>query len=134
MRRWSLVVTVVLVASLVFPAAASAASAQWGGFWHVVQPGQTVFSIGRLYDVSPYAIATANALPNWNVIYAGQWLWIPSSGYTPGGYCARSHYVSRGETLLGIGRWYGVSAWSIAQANGIYDLNRIYAGTWLCIP
>jgi LysM repeat protein len=129
----------VLLASLILPATVSAAPARWGGFWHQVYFGQTVFSIGRLYGVSPYAIAAANGLANWNVIYAGQWLWIPSGyGYPPypSPYpgCARSHYVSPGETLLGIGRWYGVSAWSIASANGIYNLNRIYAGQWLCIP
>jgi len=136
MRKVTLVVVIVLVLSLVAPLAVSAAPAHSGGFWHQVQWGQTVFSIGRWYGVSPYAIASANGLGNWNVIYAGQWLWIPSGGGWPGPgpYCARSHYVSYGETLLSIGRWYGVSAWSIAAANGIYNLNRIYAGQWLCIP
>jgi LysM repeat protein len=134
MRRIS--VAVVLIVSLALPATALAAPARWGGVWHQVQRGQTLFSIGRWYGVSPYAIAAANSLANWNVIYAGQWLWIPSGGYSPGPYpgCARNHYVSPGETLLGIGRWYGVSAWSIAAANRIYNLNQIYAGQWLCIP
>ncbi|MGH7463203.1 MAG: LysM peptidoglycan-binding domain-containing protein [Longimicrobiales bacterium] len=145
MRRMSLVIIFVLVVSLVAPAAASAAPAQSGGFWHQVQHRQTVFAIGRLYGVSPYAIASANGLANWNIIYVGQWLWIPGGPYKPYPYprpypypypygCARSHYVSPGETLLGIARWYGRSAWSIAAANNIYNLNRIYAGQWLCIP
>lgn len=135
MRRMTLVVVFVLVASLIAPAAAWAAPAPSGGFWHQVQRGQTVFAIGRLYGVSPWSIASANGLWDWNVIFAGQWLWIPGGwGPGPGPYCARSHYVSYGETLLSIGRWYGVSAWSIAAANNIYNLNRIYAGQWLCIP
>lgn len=137
MRRVSLILAFVMIVSLVVPLTASAAPAQSGGVWHQVRYGQTVFSIGRLYGVSPYAIASANGLANWNVIYAGQWLWVPSGGWGwpgPGPYCARSHYVSPGETLLSIGRWYGVSAWSIASANSIYNLNRIYAGQWLCIP
>jgi len=135
MRRMSLVIALALVASLWLTSVASAAPAQSGGFWHQVQRGQTVFAIARLYGVSPYALASANGLANWNRIYAGQWLWIPSGiSYTPGRSCARSHYVSRGETLLGIARWYGVSAWSIAATNNIYNLNRIYAGQWLCIP
>ncbi|MBU0493103.1 MAG: LysM peptidoglycan-binding domain-containing protein [Chloroflexi bacterium] len=29
---------------------------------------------------------------------------------------------------------YGVSYWAIAQANGIANPSRIYAGTWLYIP
>lgn len=138
MRRMSIVVVVLLVAALIAPATASAAPAQWGGFWHRVHFGETVFSIGRLYGISPYSIAAANGLGNWNLIYAGQSLWIPGYGSPyPGPYpwpgCARQHYVSPGETLYGIARWYGVSAWSIASANGIYNLNRIYAGQWLCI-
>ncbi len=100
-----------------------------------MQYGETVFSIARWYGISPYAIASSNGLGNWNLIFAGQSLWIPWGGWTPGpSGCARSHYVSYGDTLLGIGRWYGVSAWSIASANGIYNLNQIYAGQWLCIP
>jgi len=136
MRRLSLIVAVIVLVSLIAPATVSAHA---GGFWHQVQAGQTLFSIGRWYGVNPYAIASANSLPNWNLIYAGQWLWIPGvgDGYShPGPYpgCARSHYVSPGETLLGIGRWYGVSAWSIGAVNNLYNLNHIYAGQWLCIP
>lgn len=44
---------------------------------HIVKSGETVFSIGREYDVSPYDIAYANYLYNWNYIYAGQYLCIP---------------------------------------------------------
>lgn len=133
MRRLSFVVALVMLVTLIAPVTASA---QAGGFWHQVQAGQTLFSIARWYGVNPYAIASANSLPNWNVIYAGQWLWIPRGYYSPGPYpgCARSHYVSPGETLLGIGHWYGVSAWSIAAANNVYNLNYIRAGQWLCIP
>ena len=135
MRRTSIVIVLVLIASSLLPLTASAAPAQAGGFWHQVARGETLFGLARWYGVSAWSIAQANGLANWNKIYAGQWLWIPfSGGYSPGWPCARSHYVSRGETLSGIARWYGVSAWSIAQANGIYNLNRIYAGQWLCIP
>lgn len=135
MRRTSVVIVLLLVVALVFPATVSAAPARQGGFWHRVHYGETVFSIARWYGISPYAIASANGLGNWNLIFAGQSLWIPWGGWTPGPIgCARSHYVSYGDTLLRIGRWYGVSAWSIASANGIYNLNQIYAGQWLCIP
>lgn len=44
---------------------------------HFVQPGQTLFGIGRSYGVSPWAIAYANGLPNPNYIRAGQCLVIP---------------------------------------------------------
>ena len=124
--------------------AASAASPDPGGVWHRVRWGETLFSIGRLYRVNPWAIARANRLPNPNCIYAGQALWIPR-GWGPGpGPCptcprprpsCRFWYcVRRCDTLLRIARRFGVSPWAIAHANRIYNLNLIYAGTRLCIP
>jgi LysM repeat protein len=83
-----------------------------------------------LYGVNPYAIARANCLPNPNRIYTGQVLLIPSY-YS---YYPRIHVVAYGETLLSIARWYGVNPWAIAQANGIWNLNYIYAGQRLVIP
>ena len=101
--------------------------------WHWVQPGETVFSIGRLYGVNPWTISSANGLANPNWIYAGQRLYIPAgNGYPPS--CGSYYWVKLGDTLQGIGRAYGVSPWSIASANGIYNLNRIYAGQRLYIP
>jgi LysM repeat protein len=44
---------------------------------HVVQPGETLFSIARRYGTTVWAIAMANHLYNPNVIYAGQTLVIP---------------------------------------------------------
>ena len=55
---------------------------------HVVQYGETLFSIGRMYDVNPYQIAEANGLYNPNYIYAGQVLYIPYGSHYPwGGGC-----------------------------------------------
>jgi spore germination protein len=48
-----------------------------GGTYHTVQYGQTLYSIGRYYGVSPWAIASANRIHNMNRIYAGQRLCIP---------------------------------------------------------
>ena len=68
-------------------------------------------------------------------IYAGQWLYIPAGPpYYPYPPCGSYYTVRYGDTLLGIGRIYGVSAWSIAAANGIYNMNRIYVGQQLLIP
>lgn len=44
---------------------------------HVVQSGETLYSIARHYGTTYWAIAMANNLPNPNVIYAGQRLVIP---------------------------------------------------------
>jgi LysM repeat protein len=44
---------------------------------HIVQPGETLYSLARRYGTTPWAIAMANRLANPNVIYAGQSLVIP---------------------------------------------------------
>jgi len=44
---------------------------------HVVQSGETLYSIARRYGTTYWAIAIANHLSNPNVIYAGQRLVIP---------------------------------------------------------
>jgi len=122
----------VLVASLLLSTSAAAAPAMWSApGYHLVRAGETLWSIGRLYGVSAWAIASANHLADPNKIYAGQWLYIP---HRPVPRPARYHWVKAGETMLSIGRLYGVSPWVIASANGIYNLNRIYIGQRLVIP
>ncbi len=45
-----------------------------------------------------------------------------------------THTVQAGQNLFRISLNYGVSLSSLAAANGIYDVNRIYAGQVLVIP
>jgi len=51
--------------------------------YHLVRAGETLYSIGRLYGVDPYAIATANGLSNPDYIYIGQLLYIPEDAGPP---------------------------------------------------
>lgn len=155
----SLLIAVLVVALLAVTVSVAFAS---GGTYHRVSYGETLFSIGRYYGVNPYAIADANDLYNPNHIYAGQVLYIPSyhhydgcnyncDGYQDGyydgyydgcydctdyydGYAPNHHVVAYGETLTSIAYYYGISPWALAQANRIYNLNRIYAGQVLYIP
>lgn len=121
---------------------------------HIVQPGQYIAQIARLYNVTPQAILAANPqVTNPNLIFPGQTLVIPTCGPIPiqppqppivvppgpgtggiPGTCRWWHYVTPGQTMLGISRLYGVSPFAIAEANRIFNLNLIYAGTTLCIP
>ena len=101
---------------------------------HVVQRGETLYSIAREYGVSMWNIARANGITNPSKIYAGQRLVIPT-GQSPGTEPAGTvHIVQRGETLYSIACRYGVSVWNIARANGIANPNRIYVGQRLVIP
>ncbi len=53
---------------------------------------------------------------------------------TYGGKSGSCYWVKYGDTLSSIAWRYGTTAWAIARANGIYNLNWIYAGMKLTIP
>jgi len=75
-RRGLLLVVFLLALQLL--AGATTALADPG--WHQVLPGQTLYSIGRMYGVNPYSIAAWNGLANPNYIRAYQWLYVPTYG------------------------------------------------------
>ena len=58
-------------------------------------------------------------------------LGVASVALASGGTYHKVHY---GDTLFSIGRQYGVNAYRIAEANGLYNPNHIYAGQVLYIP
>jgi LysM repeat protein len=122
----------VLVVALVLPAVAHAQ----GGV-HVVQRGETLYSIARRYGTSVTALVQANGLRNANFIWVGQRLTIP--GGSAGGGSSSSggggvHVVRWGETLYAIARRYGTSVTALVQTNGLRSANYIYAGQRLRIP
>ncbi len=126
----------VLLAVLMFPAAASAAGPQW----IVVNWGDTLAGIAARYGTTIGALMQANSLPNPNFVYAGQRLYVPSSRNAPapsnGGNAATAAYytVHAGDTLYSIASRYGVSAASIAQANKLWNYDFIWTGQVLKIP
>ncbi len=145
----ALIVAVLLIASL-----SSSANAA-GPMYHTVQRGQTLYSIARHYGTTVWAISCANGIYNPNYVYAGQVLLIPG-GWQEG--CKPAHqpmpqpqpakwhpqpqpkpvgcyYTVRwGDHLYRIALRYGVSWTVIAQANGLYNGNYIYAGQVLRVP
>ncbi len=107
---------------------------------HVVQAGETLFSISRRYGVSVSSLTAANHLVNPSAIYAGQQLVLPggaaasgSPGYTPAA-SSTTHTVSVGETLFSIAQRYGTSVWVLAQVNNIGNPSLLYSGQVLTIP
>ena len=144
MRQLKWIVPLVVVLSLVLAPAAFAAPAAPApqaascGYWYPVQWGQTLAAISRATGVSSWAIAQANGLVNPNYIQAGQSLWIPCPPGPPPPppppSCGYWYTVRWGDTLNSIAWRSGVNVWTIAQANGIFNLNRIYAGQALWIP
>ncbi len=127
---WALFILALVLAPMSGAALAQPVAA--GEITHIVQPGQTLFSIARMYSVDVWTLARANNIVNPNRIYAGQRLVIPAKSTTPP--AANVYVVKAGDTLYSIARLYKTTAWAIAQANGIYDLNHIYVGQRLVIP
>ena len=84
MKKILPIIGLVVLLTLFVAPAASAAPPAWGGDCggehHCVRWGETLYSIGRMYDKDPYYIAQVNGLYNPNHIYAGQVLYIPGGG------------------------------------------------------
>lgn len=153
MRRlhWILLLVVALSlmgapVALAAPATAaptSATVAQTCGYWYQVRWGDTLNAIAWRTGVSVGTIMQANGLTNPNYIPAGLWLWIPCPPappppppppQPPPPNCGYWYPVRWGDTMYSIAWRTGVNAWTIAQANGIRNINYIYAGQSLWIP
>lgn len=107
-----------------------------GARTHIVQPGEQLRFIAARYGTTWQALAAVNNIPNPNRIYAGQVLVIPAVGgpVVPPPITGGRYIVQPGDTMYRIGARFGVNIWDIARANGILNLNRIYAGQSLIIP
>lgn len=130
---------IILIGVLLMLVSAAAVSAQSGQTYHIVAPGETLSRIAQRYNTTVAAITAANGIFNANYIYSGQWLLIPSSPYyppynPPPNYGSTYYTVRYGDSLGSIARRYNTTIWAIAQANGIYNANFIYAGQVLVIP
>src|SRR5689334_1155953 len=72
-----------LVSVSAAPGAAPLAEACGPGVTHVVLYGENLFRISLRYGTTMAAIATANGITNYALIYAGQILLIPCAGAAP---------------------------------------------------
>jgi LysM repeat protein len=128
-RAKMLLPAALLILALTVPAAAHAS-----GVIHIVQRGENLTRIAYRYGTTVQAIVAANHLPNPNLIYVGQRLYIPTGGGGVPCGCGCVHVVRRGETLSQIAWRYGTSMWTIARCNGILNPNFIWVGQRLCVP
>ena len=76
---------------------------------HVVQPGQTLYSIAGQYGVDPELLRRANGVPENGALAVGQTLVIQTIRVF--------HVVQPGQTLASIARQYGVSQRALYRNN-----------------
>lgn len=125
---------------------------------HTVRTGETLFCIGRAYQVDPWAIALENAIVNVNVIHPGDVLAIPDVPVAlPAGHtctpqfgatpspppatptcgacsCRQQHVIVTGQTLYRIAGLYDVDIQTLTACNCLADPSYIRIGDTLCIP
>lgn len=123
---------------------------------HVVQPGETLASIGAVYGLTVEQLAALNEIVNVNSLYVGQVLKLSSDSAVTGSEPLSApltvpdaapvvaappsapttviHTVLPGETVFRIATAYGSTVNAIIQANSLSDPELIYAGQTLVIP
>ncbi len=116
------------------------------GFYHAVQSGDTLSSIGRRFGVGVDRLVSENRITNPNALRIGQQIFIPGkkgsqatgapppSGQRPPAASGTVHTVAQGETLYRIARTYGVTPADISAANGMSNPNALRIGQRLTIP
>ncbi|QUP87008.1 LysM peptidoglycan-binding domain-containing protein [Exiguobacterium sp. PFWT01] len=100
---------------------------------YTVKSGDTLYSIARTYGVTVSALAAANNITNYSLIYVGQVLIIPTTTVTPPTTTVK-YTVKSGDTLYKIATMYNTTVAKIAAANNITNVNSIYVGQVLVIP
>ena len=108
---------------------------------HIVEQGQTLFSIARAYGLKYYDAVIKSDI---HLMKVGDTVWLPKNEYSVAAVSAnadavvanRVHYVKveAGQTLYGLSREYGVSVEQIVDANPELRSEQLKAGQMLKIP
>lgn len=94
---------------------------------HVVQRGDSLYSIGRQYGVSPQVLINQNQIENPQGLVLGQALVIPVESF--------AYQIRRGDSLYSIAQRYGVTVDDILRINPlITDPNSLRVGQIIQIP
>lgn len=93
---------------------------------HVVEPGQTLYSIAGQYGADPELLRQANGVPADGALAVGQTLVIQE--------IAVFHTVQPGQTLASIARQYGVSLRTLYRNNPVlHGILEVRPGQMLAI-
>ncbi|HRU28922.1 MAG TPA: M23 family metallopeptidase, partial [Treponema sp.] len=100
----------------------------WADTVHVVQKGETLYSIAKKYGTSYQDLLDYNKIKDPSKIFVGQKIKIPDS------VTEQTYKVQKGDTLFGISRIYSVSVDVIRKANGLTESSVLKEGMVLKIP
>jgi len=106
----------------------AAAQAQY----HVLEKGETLYSIARVYGVEPKALAKANSIDDPSKLRVGMKLLIPGDQSAPA--TVSTHRVAKGETLFSIAMATRTSVDSLRSANKLLPSSIIKVGDLLILP
>ena len=110
---------------------------------HIVEQGQTVFSIARAYGLKYYDAVIKTDI---HLMKVGDTVWLPKNEQSVAAVMAnanavaspsnRVHYIKieAGQTLYGLSREYGVTVDQIIDANPELRTEQLKAGQMLKIP
>jgi murein DD-endopeptidase MepM/ murein hydrolase activator NlpD len=107
---------------------------------HIIQKGETLYSIARNYGADIQGILSLNGIQDPGKIQAGQRIRIPGGGKETGqgavspGPVYIEYQVVRGDSLFGIARKHGVTLQELRAANGLREDYILKAGDRLKIP
>jgi murein DD-endopeptidase MepM/ murein hydrolase activator NlpD len=123
---------------------------------HVIQKGETIYSIARFYGVAVQDILDLNGITDPGKVQAGRRIKIPPKTETPapavplketpvpaagtGGPVNTEtgggirYQVAKGEAFYGIARRHGITVQDLRAANNLAEDYVLKAGDWLRIP
>jgi lipoprotein-anchoring transpeptidase ErfK/SrfK len=141
MKKWQVLVPVIVLLFLALALAPAVAADST----YVVKPGDNLFRIALNHGLTTQQLAQANGIINPDTIYAGQTLIIPDGSNSNSAQNvtapaaatstgATTYLVNPGDNLFRVALNHGLSTHALAQANGITNYDRIYAGQVLTIP
>lgn len=117
-----------------------------GAFWdngngyatYVVSKGDTLKALAARFGTSMDTIGSLNALTNYNLIYEGQWLTVPSGvavPVPPPPASSGTYTIQSGDTLRKIATRINSTVSDILAVNPqITDANKIYVGQVINLP
>jgi murein DD-endopeptidase MepM/ murein hydrolase activator NlpD len=105
---------------------------------HVIQKGDTIYSLANTYGVRSQDILDLNGIKDPNRVLLGQKVRIPGPMTTISASSKRQtladHLVTKGQTLTGIARQYGISLKTLCSANNLSETYKVKTGEHLWIP